>query len=136
MTTDLVEQALGYPQGPLDHTLGIRVIELSAAHSRAVMPVAGNTQVTGRVHGGAYAALAETIASLSASVHAGAGRVALGTELTASHVGGTDTGEVHADCRAVSLGRRLTVHQVDLRADDGTLLSSIRVTNYLARTPS
>ena len=126
---------LGYRQGDLDRALGIRVVELSARHSRAVMPVAGNTQVTGRVHGGAYAALAETIASLSAAVHAGPDRVALGTELSASHVGGTDTGDVHAECRAVSLGRRLTVHQVEVRADDDTLLSIVRVTNYLARRP-
>lgn len=128
---DIVLDALGYRQGALDRTLGIRVVELSAEHSRAVMPAAGNTQVSGRVHGGAYAALAETIASLSAAVHAGPGRIALGTELAASHVGGTDAGEVHADCRALSLGKRLTVHQVELRADDGSLLSAVRVTNYL-----
>ena len=131
-STDIVADTLGYPSGALAATMGITVTELRADHSSAHMRVAGNTQVTGRVHGGAYAVLAETLASLSANVHAGEGRVALGIELSASHVGGAASGDVHAECTAVSLGARITVHQVTLTDDDGRLLSTVRVTNCLS----
>ncbi|MGW4335406.1 PaaI family thioesterase [Rhodococcus koreensis] len=131
-SSDYVTDNLGFGAGELTRSMGIEIIELAADRSRARMPSAGNTQASGRVHGGAYAVLAESVASLSAAMHAGDGKIALGTELSASHVGGVSNGYVHADCRALSLGRRLTVHQVELTDDDGKLVSVIRVTNYIS----
>ncbi|GAB2653391.1 PaaI family thioesterase [Gordonia jinhuaensis] len=118
--------------GELAARMGIVIEDLTAQHAVARMPVEGNTQITGRVHGGAYAVLAETVASMAAGAGAPPDRVALGVELSASHVGGTDTGYVHARCRAVSLGRRICVHEVTVTDDAGRLLSTVRVTNYLA----
>lgn len=106
------------------------------------MPVEGNTQSAGILHGGASAALAETAASFAAQIHArrvhGADRgFAVGTELSISHISSARAGTVTAEAEALHLGGSSTVHLVTLRAEDGRLISSARVTNrILARRTS
>ena len=51
----------------------------------ASMPVEGNTQPYGCLHGGASAALAETVGSLAAMAHAGPGKMAVGVDLNITH---------------------------------------------------
>lgn len=117
--------------GALAEKMGIVVLEMSAERAVARMPVDGNTQPVGILHGGAHVVLAETLGSIAANVHAGPGRLAMGIELNASHSRSADAGWVTGTCTAIHLGRTLTTHQVVMTDDDGRLLSTVRITNFL-----
>ena len=117
--------------GALAEKMGIEILEMSAERAVGRMPVEGNTQPVGILHGGAHVVLAETLGSVAANVHAGAGRLAMGIELNASHSRSATTGWVTGTCTAVHLGRTLATHQVVMTDDQGRLLSTVRITNYL-----
>ena len=119
------------PAGALGAKMGIEVLELSPERSVARMPVEGNTQPYGILHGGAHVVLAESLGSMSAHVHAGPGRYAVGIEVNASHSRAVTSGWVTGTCTAISLGRTLTVHEVVVTDDDGNRLSTVRITNLL-----
>lgn len=119
------------PAGALGQKMGIEVLELSPERSVARMPVDGNTQPYGILHGGAHLVLAESLGSMSAHVHAGPGRYAVGIEISASHSRSVSSGWVTGTCTAISLGRTLTVHEIVLTDDDGNRLSTVRMTNLL-----
>lgn len=124
------------PAGDLGARMGIEFLELSPERSVARMPVEGNTQPYGILHGGAHVVLAESLGSASAHVHAGPGRIAVGIEVSASHTRSVSSGWVTGTCTAISLGRTLTVHEVVLRDDEGRRLSTVRITNLLRDAPS
>jgi len=72
-------------EGTLAHSMGIKILSASGTEVVATMPVAGNVQPYGLLHGGASCVLAETIGSLGAALHAGLGRVVVGIEISATH---------------------------------------------------
>jgi uncharacterized protein (TIGR00369 family) len=117
--------------GELSVKMGIEFLELSAEHSVARMPVDGNRQVVGLLHGGAHLVLGESLGSISSAIHAGAGRVALGIEISATHSRSISEGYVVATCSAISLGRTLATHEIVVRDEAGNRLSTVRMTNYL-----
>lgn len=119
------------PAGALGQKMGIEVLELSPEHSVARMPVEGNTQPYGILHGGAHLVLAESLGSMSAHLHAGEGRYAVGIEISASHSRSVSTGWVMGTCSALSLGRTLTVHEIVITDEGGNRLSTVRMTNLL-----
>lgn len=124
--------------GSLMEAMRMRVLVHSSSRTLVSMPVEGNTQSAGILHGGASAALAETAASFAAQIHArevhGRDRgFAVGTELSISHIRPMRSGTVTAQAIAVHLGSSSTVHLVELRAEDGRLVSSARVTNRILR---
>lgn len=111
--------------------MGIEVLELSPQRCVGRMPVEGNTQPYGILHGGAHLVLAESLGSMAAHEHAGPGRFAVGIEISASHSRSVSSGWVTGTCTAISLGRTLTVHEIVLTDDDGNRLSTVRMTNLL-----
>lgn len=118
--------------GELAERMGIKLTELSAEHSEAVMPVEGNRQPLGLVNGGAYLVLGETLGSISSNVWANSlGKVAVGIEISASHSKSATKGNVRAVCKALSLGRTLAVHEIVCYDDDGNRLSTVRITNLI-----
>jgi uncharacterized protein (TIGR00369 family) len=117
--------------GELTRTMGIEFVELSAEYSVARMPVEGNRQVVGLLHGGAHVVLGESLGSISSAIHAGPGRIAVGIEINATHSRSTTTGWVTATCTALSLGRTLATHEIVIRDDEGRRLSTVRMTNFL-----
>lgn len=117
--------------GALAEKMGIRVLEFSAERSVATMPVEGNTQPYGILHGGAHVVLAESLGSMSSSLHAGPGRIAVGIELNASHTRSVSSGIVTATCTALHLGRTLATHEIVVTDADGRRLSTIRITNLI-----
>jgi 1,4-dihydroxy-2-naphthoyl-CoA hydrolase len=114
--------------GILSDRLGIRFTELGAERSVATMPVEGNTQTHGILHGGASAALAETVASVAANLHAGEGQVARGVELSATHHRSASSGTVTAVATALHLGRTLASYEIVVSDDAGRRLSTARLT--------
>lgn len=127
---DLVAM-LGRGIGELGEKMDIRFHELSAQHSVASMPVEGNRQPVGILHGGAHVVLAESMGSIAANIHAGAGRIAMGIELNASHSRSVREGFVIATCDAINLGSTLATHEIVVRDESGRRLSTVRITNIL-----
>lgn len=117
--------------GALCRRMGIEFLELSAEHSVATMPVEGNTQVLGILHGGAHVVLGESLGSISSAIHAGPGRIAMGIEINATHSRSVSSGIVTATCDAISLGRTLATHEIVVRDEEGRRLSTVRITNIL-----
>ena len=128
---ELVERLVSSGGGALAVKMGIDFVELSAEHSVATMPVEGNTQVVGILHGGAHVVLGESLGSVSSAIHAGPGRYAVGIEINATHSRSIDSGLVTATCTAISLGRTLATHEIVIRDESGRRLSTVRMTNML-----
>ncbi|MDX2026095.1 hotdog fold thioesterase [Microcella sp.] len=117
--------------GALCLKMGIEFLELSAERSVATMPVAGNTQVIGLLHGGAHVVLGESLGSISSAIHAGPSRYAVGIEINATHSRSITEGIVTATCSALVLGRTLCTHEIVMTDDQGRRLSTVRMTNML-----
>ena len=117
--------------GTLMERMGIEVTTITADRAEGRMPVAGNTQPLGLLHGGASAVLAETLSSYAAQAHAGPDRAAVGIELSATHHRSAREGWVHGVATAVHLGRSLATYEVALDDDGGRRLCTARVTCML-----
>ena len=125
---EIIERTNG---GELSVKMGVEFLELSATRSVARMPVEGNTQVIGLLHGGAHVVLAESLGSISSAIHAGPGRYAVGIEINATHSRSITSGWVTGTCTAISLGRNLATHEIVMTDDEGRRLSTVRMTNFL-----
>jgi uncharacterized protein (TIGR00369 family) len=117
--------------GALAEKMGIKLLELSAERAVATMPVEGNTQPLGVLHGGAHVVLGESLGSFAANVWAYPDRVAVGIEVNASHSRSASAGIVTATCTALNLGKSLTVHEIVVADEQGRRLSTVRITNFL-----
>ena len=117
--------------GTLLERMGITLTEVTADRAVGTMPVAGNTQPHGLLHGGASAGLAETLGSYAATVHAGAGRHAVGVELNATHHRSATEGVVTGTATAVHLGGRMATYEVVVEDPRGRRLCTARLTCML-----
>lgn len=117
--------------GELTRKMGIEFLEISAERTVARMPVEGNRQVIGILHGGAHVVLGESLGSIAAAVHAGPGRYAVGIDVNATHTKSIAEGWVLGTCTAISLGRTICVHEIVMTNDSGERLSTVRITNLL-----
>jgi 1,4-dihydroxy-2-naphthoyl-CoA hydrolase len=120
--------------GELAEKMGIELLELSAERAVATMPVAGNTQPRGLLHGGAYLVLGETLGSMAANVWAGDGSYAVGIEISASHSKSAVAGVVTGVATAISLGKTLTVHEIIVTNEKGERCSTVRITNLVRKS--
>lgn len=114
--------------GEIADAMGIRLTEATAERTVATMPVPGNRQRLGILHGGASALLAETVGSVAASVHAGEGRYIVGLELNISHHRSATDGVITATATALSLGNTVASYQIELHNEDGKRISTGRLT--------
>jgi len=117
--------------GALAEKMGIEFTEFSIERSVATMPVEGNTQPVGLVHGGAYVVLGESLGSMAANLHAGPGRLAVGVDINATHTRSATSGVVTGVCTPIHLGRSITVHEIVVTDDQGKRCSTIRITNMI-----
>ena len=131
LAPELVERLVTTRGGALAQKMEIDFVELSAERSLARMPVAGNTQVIGLLHGGAHVVLGESLGSISSAIHAGPGRYAVGIEINATHSRSVTEGMVTGTCTALVLGRTLCTHEIVITDDEGRRLSTVRMTNLL-----
>lgn len=122
--------------GELTVKMGVEYLEVSAEYSVARMPVEGNRQVVGLLHGGAHVVLGESLGSISSAIHAGPGRYAVGIEINATHSRSITEGWVTGTCRALSLGRTLATHEIVMTDETGRRLSTVRMTNMLLDRPA
>src|SRR3954466_8746877 len=107
---ELVDELNRMSKGSLGERMEIEFLEASAERTVARMPVAGNTQPFGLLHGGASVVLAESLGSTAAALHAGPDRVAMGIEINATHSSAAKAGWVTGVCTPIHLGRTLATH--------------------------
>lgn len=117
--------------GTLSERLGIELVEASAERVVATMPVPGNTQPYGLLHGGASVALAETLGSYGAALHAGPGRQAVGVEISASHHRGVRDGVVTGRATAVHLGSTTATYEIVVEDSRSRRVCTARLTCLL-----
>lgn len=117
--------------GALAESMGIRIIE--AHHGRVVgtMPVEGNTQPYGILHGGASAVLAETLGSVGSAIHGGPERYPVGIELSCSHHRSATAGTVTGVAVPITSGRTLSTWEIVLTDDEQRRLCTARLTCLL-----
>jgi len=120
--------AVTVADGTLAGRMGITILSASAARVVATMPVDGNVQPYGLLHGGASCVLAETIGSLGAFLHAGAGRVVVGIEISATHHRGVREGEVTAVATLAFGGRTLATYDIVVTDAAGHRVCTARLT--------
>lgn len=120
-----------FRQGDLGALANRMRIELLAASPERVvgrMPVDGNTQPYGLLHGGASCVLAETLGSTAAALWAGEGRYAVGVDINATHHRSAVTGHVTGEATALHRGRTTATYAISLRDDSGDLVCTVRLT--------
>jgi uncharacterized protein (TIGR00369 family) len=114
--------------GALDKKMGIEKIEASPERLVGRMPVEGNTQPIGLLHGGANVVLAESLGSVGTQLHAGPTRQIVGVDINATHHKSATTGFVTGVATAVSLGKTLCVYEIVITNDQGQRTCSARIT--------
>lgn len=117
--------------GTLADRMGMEWLEVGAERTVARIPVAGNTQPMGLLHGGASAALAETIGSFAALLAAGDGRVSLGVELNCTHHRSVREGYVTGTATPLSVSRSVATYAISITDDSGALICTARLTCLL-----
>lgn len=108
--------------------LGITIAEATRGRVVGSMPVEGNTQGHGRLHGGASALLAETLGSMGSAICAGPQRIALGIEINVSHHRAATVGFVTGVATPLHLGTTLATWEVVIRDEEGKRVCTARVT--------
>jgi uncharacterized protein (TIGR00369 family) len=123
------------PLGALSDRMGIAVVECRPERVVLTMPVDGNTQPFGLLHGGANAVLVEQAGSMGAAMHAGPESMVIGLDINCTHHRSAREGTVTAVAEPLSLGRTLTSYQVQVRDDQGRLLCTGRLTCLIRPRP-
>jgi len=114
--------------GALDQKLGIVITEAKIGRVVATMPVEGNTQPLGLLHGGASVVLAESLGSIGTSLHAGPTRKIVGLDINATHHKSATGGLVTGVATAISLGKTLCSWEIIISNDKGERICTARIT--------
>ncbi|MFC4555417.1 PaaI family thioesterase [Georgenia faecalis] len=133
MTTTTPPSAV--PRGALAERMGIEILEASPDRVVGRMPVEGNTQPFGLLHGGASVVLAETLGSVAAALHAGGGQAAVGTEVNATHHRSARSGSVTGVATALHRGRRTASYEIVITDDDDRRVCTARLSCMLVDAP-
>ena len=119
----------------LNARMGIEVIEASAERLVATMPVEGNTQPYGLLHGGASVVLAESLGSIGSALHAGPDKVVVGVDINATHHRAARAGLVTGVATPLSVGRTLSVWEIVISDEEGNRVCTSRITCLVRERP-
>ena len=121
----------------LSDYLRIEFIEVGSHHLTARMPITASVlQPMGVVHGGATAALAETVASAAANYCVNLTQVCVGLELNINHFRPVSTGYVEAVTMPLHLGKTTQVWEIKIYNEHKKLVSAARLTLAIIDRPS
>ncbi|RZS34917.1 uncharacterized protein (TIGR00369 family) [Herbihabitans rhizosphaerae] len=112
----------------LPDRMGIEVTDWNPQRMVATMPVKGNLQPYGLLHGGANAVLAETVGSMAAVLNAPEGKIAVGLEISCTHHRAARTGTVTAVCTPLHVGRSTSTFEIVITDDEGKRTCTSRLT--------
>jgi len=128
LRTDLLDQTL-----PVK--MGIEITEWDPKRVVGTMPVAGNLQPYGLLHGGANATLAETLGSVAGALNAGEENVALGLELSCTHHRAARSGLVTGVATPLHVGGSTSTFEIVITDDEGRRTCTARLTCIVRRRP-
>ena len=114
--------------GGLNEKMGIQLTEISAERVVGTMPVEGNTQPYGLLHGGASVVLAETLGSVGSAIHAHPDKLSVGIEINATHHRSATSGTVTGTATAIHLGRTMATYEVVITDERGKRVCTSRIT--------
>jgi 1,4-dihydroxy-2-naphthoyl-CoA hydrolase len=127
----ITEAYIAASKNTLIEQMGITILEATAQRVVGTMPVAGNTQPLGLLHGGASCVLAETLGSLGSALHAGPDRVTVGIEINATHHRAASAGQVTGTASLLHGGRTTTTYEIVITDDQGRRVCTSRLTCLL-----
>jgi 1,4-dihydroxy-2-naphthoyl-CoA hydrolase len=123
-------------QGTLQDSMGIVITEASPERVAATMPVEGNLQPYGLLHGGASCVLAETLGSVGSALHAASlGKVAVGVDINATHHRAVREGTVTGVATPIYLGRTTTSYEIVISDERDRRVCTARITCQLIQAP-
>ena len=129
--------AMPQGMGSLNDKMGIEIIELSTERIVATMPVEGNTQPYGLLHGGASVVLAETLGSMGSGLHSMTlGKIPVGVDINATHHRAATSGLVTGVATAIHLGRTSAAYEIVITDERGKRVCTSRITCALIEPPS
>jgi 1,4-dihydroxy-2-naphthoyl-CoA hydrolase len=130
----LIREAFEQAGDTLVTRMGIQIIEASAERVVGTMPVRGNTQPYGLLHGGASCVLAETLGSLGSALHAGPDRITVGIEISATHHRSAADGEVTGVATLIHGGRTITTYEIVITDEQARRVCTARLTCLIRDT--
>ncbi|KFG00540.1 hotdog fold thioesterase [Streptomyces europaeiscabiei] len=125
-----------FSAGHLGTRMGVRIVEASADRVVGTMPVEGNTQPYGLLHGGASAVLAETLGSVGSMLHAGSSKIAVGVDLNCTHHRGVRSGLVTGVATPLHRGRSTATYEIVVSDEAGKRVCTARLTCLLRDAPA
>jgi len=134
-----LEDVIGIPQNwaheQLTTKMGVQIVEATPQRVVGTLPVQGNRQPYGLLHGGANAVLAETLGSFAAALNAGPQRAAVGIELSCTHHRGATEGVVTGVCQPLHVGRSISTFEITITDESGRRTCTARLTCILRDHP-
>ena len=117
----------------LNENLGIEIIDHGKDFIKGRMPVDKRTkQSYGILHGGASVALAETLGSIASfMVIKDSGKQIVGLEINANHLRSVRSGYVYGTARAIHLGRKTHIWEIEIRNEEDKLVCISRFTSMI-----
>lgn len=125
-----------FSAGHLGERMGVTIVEAAADRVVGTMPVEGNTQPYGLLHGGASAVLAETLGSIGSMLHGGASKIAVGVDLNCTHHRGARSGLVTGVATPVHRGRSTATYEIVITDEQDKRVCTARLTCLLRDTPA
>ncbi|MCZ4605916.1 hotdog fold thioesterase [Streptomyces sp. Lzd4kr] len=122
-----------YEGEQLTRRVGIEIITCEPGLVVGTMPVSGNRQPVGILHGGANAVFAETLGSLAAFLHAGPGGNAVGVDLSCTHHRWVSSGTVTGVCRPLGERQAMASYEIVITDDSGNRTCTARLTCAIRR---
>ncbi len=127
-SNDFSEALRTLGSGQLDSKMGIKIIEATPARLVGTMPVEGNRQPAGLLHGGANVVLAESLGSVGTQLHAGLDRRIVGVDINATHHKSATAGIVTGVATAISLGKTMCSYEIVITNEKGERTCTARIT--------
>lgn len=127
-STEDVAEFLNSNMGALNEKMGIEIVEMNPERVVATMPVEGNTQPYGLLHGGASVVLAETLGSMAAALNAGPGRFPVGIDINATHHRAATKGRVTGVATPLHVGRTMASFEITITDETDRRLCTSRIT--------
>jgi uncharacterized protein (TIGR00369 family) len=119
----------------LNEKVGMKLLEVTPERVVGTIPVEGNLQPYGLLHGGANAVLAEALGSTVAALNAGPDRAAMGLELSCTHHRAVRSGLVTGVATPLHVGRGTITTEIVLTDDQGRRTCTARLTCVVRDKP-
>ena len=128
----MIEMCNNISKNTLNETLSIKFIDIGEDFVKAKMPVNKSVhQPDGILHGGATAALAETVGSTAAFVLLKRKDIIVrGIEISSNHLKSISEGEVIATAKPINLGRTIQLWDIKITNQKDELISISKLTTY------